>query len=192
MTTEYVLWALPKGQTDRMHEQVMTSTTDKARIARVRKLAEAEGWHGFRVRRLPARLRGGGVGERRWPVNPSQLSEARAAYVRCALWASTDAEGNPLDYPGFLLPDALREDLERDVDAFVRCHPRLCHEALDRPGYSPAMLGHDLWLSRNGHGAGFWDREQLRANRLGDALHSLAESMGDRCLSAEGREVCEL
>lgn len=46
---EYTLWALPKGETDRLHERVMTSTYDKARIERIRTLAAADGWHGFRV-----------------------------------------------------------------------------------------------------------------------------------------------
>lgn len=49
---EYALWALPKGETDRLHEQVLTSTTSSARVEQVKELAGRDGWHGFRVQVL--------------------------------------------------------------------------------------------------------------------------------------------
>ena len=36
-------------------------------------------------------------------------------------------------------------------------------------------LGHDFWLTRNGHGAGFWDRG---LGELGDRLTGLAKPYG--------------
>lgn len=45
--------------------------------------------------------------------------------------------------------------------------------------YSVDWLAHDLWLTRNGHGAGFWDRHFTygqggdRVEGLGDALTAL-------------------
>lgn len=60
-------------------------------------------------------------------------------------------------------------------------------------GYGPDNLGHDLALSRNGHGAGFFDRDALAlpvhhwhalarddGQTLGDALQDLAQAMGPR------------
>jgi len=44
-------------------------------------------------------------------------------------------------------------------------------------GYSQA--GHDLWLTRNGHGAGFWDRDLGEA---GDKLTELSKEMGELTL----------
>lgn len=38
-------------------------------------------------------------------------------------------------------------------------------------------FGHDFWLTRNGHGAGFWDRG---LGALGDELSEAAKSMGSR------------
>jgi hypothetical protein len=61
-------------------------------------------------------------------------------------------------------------------------------------GYGPDNMGHDLALSRNGHGAGFFDRKALELDArhfrfagatitgktLGDELQSIADNMGDR------------
>lgn len=52
-TIEYVLWALPAGQTDRLHEQVLyTQAKTPADNDRVAELAARDGWHGFRVQVL--------------------------------------------------------------------------------------------------------------------------------------------
>lgn len=52
MKIEYVLWGLPKGSNDRLDEKVLTSTVDKARVEKIKELATADGWHGFRIHRL--------------------------------------------------------------------------------------------------------------------------------------------
>ena len=46
---EFVLWALPKGKTNRLYEQPITCTTDKNRLSAIRQMAEKDGWHGFRI-----------------------------------------------------------------------------------------------------------------------------------------------
>ncbi len=45
---EYALWALPKGQTDRLYEQVM-GVGSRERLDKIKPYAAADGWHGFRV-----------------------------------------------------------------------------------------------------------------------------------------------
>lgn len=42
-----VLWALPKGETDRLHERPIAEGSEE-RLAKIRPLAAADGWHGFR------------------------------------------------------------------------------------------------------------------------------------------------
>ena len=42
--------------------------------------------------------------------------------------------------------------------------------------HDPAQAGHDFALTRNGHGAGFWDHD---AGEAGDALTESAESFGE-------------
>jgi hypothetical protein len=43
--------------------------------------------------------------------------------------------------------------------------------------YSPEQLGHDLWLTRNGHGAGFWDRKEIY-NDHADLFTGMARAQG--------------
>lgn len=50
--------------------------------------------------------------------------------------------------------------------------------AVDQNTYSLSQFGHDLWLTRNGHGAGFWDRG---LGELGDNLSDHARIMGEAC-----------
>jgi hypothetical protein len=43
-------------------------------------------------------------------------------------------------------------------------------DACDRVGYGYTYAGHDFWFTRNGHGAGFWDRVELGDGRVGERL----------------------
>jgi hypothetical protein len=50
---ELVLWGLPKGKTDRLHEVVLsTQCKTKADIEKIKVRASQDGWHGFRVSHL--------------------------------------------------------------------------------------------------------------------------------------------
>src|SRR5262245_3854505 len=74
------------------------------------------------------------------------------AYIECALWSSTDDTGRPLDENygvEDIHPDTLR-DVQEDCAAFQRDHAEDVAADL-------ARAGHDFWLTRNRHGAGFWD-----------------------------------
>jgi hypothetical protein len=46
----------------------------------------------------------------------------------------------------------------RQCHSFRLKNADLLHEAYDTVGYDEGHAGHDFWLTRNGHGAGFWDR----------------------------------
>jgi hypothetical protein len=96
-------------------------------------------------------------------------SEARFihAYITAALWSSNDesddAGGNPLDdnYTADDLDPDTRAEMEKDCAAFID----LFWSDLFRPGiyqgrsgaHAVELAGHDFWLTRNGHGCGFWD-----------------------------------
>ncbi len=40
------------------------------------------------------------------------------------------------------------------------------------------LAAHDLWLTRNGHGAGFWDKEDQYGERQAATLTTIAKTMG--------------
>jgi len=103
------------------------------------------------------------------------------AYVEAMLWSSTDESDESGGYPldeNYELEDFTVEGLQRIVSD--------CEEFLAMPGVEAAideeaiddeMVGHDLWLTRNGHGAGFWDRGYPKKidKVLTDAAHSMGE-----------------
>lgn len=99
-----------------------------------------------------------------------------AGYLTCALWASTDKDGAPLD-EAYKVTDfsiAARAQARDECADFLS----LCaSEGLDVSGLEPRRFGHDLWLTRNGHGAGFWDRG---LGALGDTLTKWAKVAGSR------------
>ena len=50
----------------------------------------------------------------------------------------------------------------------------------DHPQWTAAELGgHDFWLTRNGHGCGFWDRNDCLPEEAGDRLTAAAEKCGE-------------
>jgi hypothetical protein len=90
-----------------------------------------------------------------------------AAYIRTALWTSSDEHG-PFDAffaPCDIDPETMAKFREDCLD-FVCCH------AVDIKD-DMARAGQDFWLTRNRHGAGFWDGdwEHTVGRRLTDAAH---------------------
>lgn len=106
------------------------------------------------------------------------------AYVTCALWSSLDDNGEPLDesydvddieaetlqemraeFDDFL--DAVAERNDDDILVWVR-------------EFGIGQIGHDFWLTRNRHGAGFWDRSygDNAITRAGERLTEIAHTLG--------------
>ena len=102
------------------------------------------------------------------------------AYVECALWASTDESTESGGYPmdqNYALEDIAPETLARMVDdcvAFQRDHAADLDALVP---YDVGQGGHDFWLTRNRHGAGFWDGDWPEdvGKRLTDAAHAYGE-----------------
>ena len=103
------------------------------------------------------------------------------AYIVCSLRSSVDDNGEPLDAV-FSADDIAPETLEKmraDCADFVE------GMRADLMEYRTAMwchkwsgeerAGYDFWLTRNGHGVGFWDRG---LDALGQRLSDAAEVYG--------------
>lgn len=94
------------------------------------------------------------------------------SYVGTALWSTNDESdesgGEPLD-SNYDISDVAPETLEsmlQDCAAFyfanmghIHCVGAPVSREFDGPigAREAAMAGHDFWLTRCGHGAGFWD-----------------------------------
>lgn len=114
---------------------------------------------------------------------PTYLTLMLEAYIECALWSTTDNSneqgGDPLDdnYDETDLdPDTYAEMLE-DCASFLNNASELLEMApyILRTPYTAEQAGHDFWLTRNGHGAGFWDRG---LGDIGDRLSDIARTYG--------------
>ena len=86
-----------------------------------------------------------------------------SGYLSAAIWSSNDEGGTPLDTNYSvedIHPDTLKQ-MREDCIVFYETmkqyiHADNCPNANDGTGQE-GMAGHDFWLTRNGHGAGFWD-----------------------------------
>lgn len=96
-------------------------------------------------------------------------------YVSCALWTAAEELGDrdTSDVRRSSMCDVIKECV-----SFQIIHAELLQQAYDLPyGYTPESAGRDFWLSRNGHGAGFFDRGREPYWR---ALQSAAKTYGSR------------
>ena len=84
------------------------------------------------------------------------LNEFTQAYVEAAFWTEEERlKEEGIDNPSF-------ENLaDESLDIMVsqcRLFQEINKNLLEFAG-TPAQNGHDFWLTRNHHGAGFWDRD---------------------------------
>lgn len=87
------------------------------------------------------------------------LSAMVSGYVSCALWAGLNYS-SPDDEPTPMEDDYSADDITPEALETIReeCRQFIVSEALDLEGIDGEQAGHDFHLTRNGHGAGFWDR----------------------------------
>lgn len=113
------------------------------------------------------------------------LDDFTRAYLETALWAETDDDGRPLDERHTLAdfePEAI-------AAAVADCAAFQAANAADIAGgrrmrrndasmSTAGLAGHDFWLTRNRHGAGFWDGDW--PDGAGERLTNSAHSFGER------------
>lgn len=61
---------------------------------------------------------------------------------------------------------------------FQTANAGILAEAYARIGYDETRAGHDLWYTRNGHGVGYWSRDELEDGDLGERLSEAAKLAG--------------
>jgi hypothetical protein len=103
------------------------------------------------------------------------LDKFTHAYLVCALWSSTEGDTDtPLDR-NHSIEDIASSELARivaDCEQF-----QAANESLLMQAGTSEQNGHDYWLTRNHHGAGFWDRGYSK--ELGQALTDAAHNTGE-------------
>ena len=99
-----------------------------------------------------------------------------------ATWQKRVDAGQISDMPGDygfadLAADAL-DSIVADCAAFEAKAADLLTLAYERD-YDETQAGRDFWFTRNRHGVGFWDREELDAESVGADLSNIAEAAGE-------------
>lgn len=127
----------------------------------------------------------------------TQLDTFTTAYIEAALWSST-AYGSPEEqaedpnhegrfdrtfqscgYDAFT-PDT-HARIINDCAEFQADNAALLEQWYSNASETPERAGHDFWLTRNRHGAGFWDRWDGATDqgKIGKALTDAAHAYGD-------------
>lgn len=104
---------------------------------------------------------------------PRDVDEFTLAYIECALWTSHDGDENYFNSLGWT-------KLSKDTLAMMiaDCVKFQAQNKLALDGYPAKQAGHDFWLTRNGHGAGFWENDygsETQNEMLTNACHEFGE-----------------
>ncbi len=99
------------------------------------------------------------------------------AYLECAEWCGIISNGEEKDDDAF----CSRAVDPRWTDHAIRQATQNCKDFQSIAGtllddIDDSQAGHDFWLTRNGHGAGFWDRG---LGKTGDKLTKLCKLYGE-------------
>lgn len=109
----------------------------------------------------------------------ADLDDFARGYITCLLWSSVGDDDQPLDAtygPEDVAPETLarivadcakfQADNAADLEAGPARQPQNCTAA--------EYAGHDFWLTRCGHGCGFWDGDwpEEAGERLTTAAHA--------------------
>lgn len=130
-------------------------------------------------------------------LHPTELDQFVAGYLECAAWCTIDwPEDQGTDPTGCLdrrddltwSPKALEEITEECAD-FVDANYEDLQAAADEHGMAWVSLGHDFMLTRNGHGAGFWDRGM---GALGERLSDAGRVYGETNYWADDDDVVQI
>lgn len=96
------------------------------------------------------------------------------AYIVAALWSSNTSgdDDTPLDrdHNWTDIDDATLQTMIADCDKFQKEN--------DLTGYPIEHAGHDFWLTRNGHGVGFWENDYGTEKQC-EALTKASEQFGE-------------
>lgn len=109
------------------------------------------------------------------------LQEFFDSYVETALWSSTDEDGESLDiYDSSDIDQRSLDSMMKDAESFLEANKKDI-------GSKYSRAGHDFFLTRNKHGAGFWDGDwaEPAATRLTKESHAYGPS--DLYLGDDGK-----
>ena len=103
------------------------------------------------------------------------MEEFLKAYLECAAFADAPEGYGHLDFT-----KASKAKAKKDCEAFFNANEKMIEADF-------SQAGHDFWLTRNGHGAGFWDREEIWGEYNATFLTGAAHAFGECSVLLTGR-----
>lgn len=100
------------------------------------------------------------------------MNEFTRQYLITALWSSLDEDDEPLD-KNYDIEDLSEEAIkiaEDECNLFIA-------KVKNIVDIKQSNVPHDFWLTRNGHGAGFWDGDYEES--LGKELTEISKAFGE-------------
>lgn len=105
-------------------------------------------------------------------------------YLETILWAETDGD-RPLDDTFGVddFSDPARAFAKAELESFYLEATEALAQ-LERAGvefdFPDDRWPHDFWLTRNGHGVGFWDREEVYGKEAAHLLSEVSRRFGEK------------
>jgi len=112
--------------------------------------------------------------------NPdTRIDSTLRGLLEAALWSSSDEDDEPLDsnYSIYDIDEDSLGVMSGKVAKWEDANYDLIERAMYSTGQDYEQLGHDLWLTSAGHGAGFWDGDW---DPYGDELTDAAKEFGEK------------
>ena len=114
---------------------------------------------------------------------PDTLDQFLDAVFKAALWSTTDDKDKPLDQSYSV------DDFDPEAKEIITTHAKSfwyrTYFYLSNEG-SASELGHDFWLTSQGHGSGFWDGDWPT---YGEMFTKLAQHYPTMDLTVEGSKI---
>jgi len=110
-------------------------------------------------------------GTREAAVRFAKLDSFTQGYIEAMFFTETGTgdDGDLENATVAELADIAMAAIVRDCEAWQADNAALLARAYERD-YDAEQAGRDYWLTRNGHGVGFWDRDALTTDDLGKLL----------------------
>lgn len=106
-----------------------------------------------------------------------KLDKMTSHYLVTALWSTTDSNDKNLD-DMYSVSDISEEFKVVAIKECSQLYALISH-LLTEDEQDMEQIGHDFWLTRNGHGAGFWDGDYEKGDEITAIVNSYFKENDD-------------
>ena len=101
------------------------------------------------------------------------------SYIEAALWSSSNSDnedGDDSNLEGFKVSKECEDKFRAMIEKFITDNSALIEKAECQARNKAQQFGHDLWLTQNRHGCGFWEAPDW-SEKEGAELTALAQKL---------------